>query len=282
MSSIFDSHCHPQMAQYDKDRDEMIRRALDAKVSMICVGTDLETSKQGIELAQKHNNMWASVGLHPNDNLNEKFNPSEYEELLKMPKVVAMGEIGLDYYRTTEPKDQDFQKKRFEEQLNLAVRMNMPVILHSRDAGKGSTGKVHENMIAILQNNLPSKLGVAHSFTGTINDAKKYLDLGFYVGFNGILTFARQYDEVVRYAPLEQILLETDAPYLTPEPYRTRPPAFAERFGGRVRNEPAYVVEVAKKVAELKNIPIEKVIDQTTTNCTKLFGTEASALQKII
>ena len=110
---MFDSHCHLQMEQYDNDRDEMIRRALDVDVSMICVGTDLETSKKGIQLAQKYDNMWASVGLHPNDNLNEKFNPGGYEELLKMPKVVAMGEIGLDYYRTTEPKHQDFQKKPF-------------------------------------------------------------------------------------------------------------------------------------------------------------------------
>lgn len=257
--SIFDSHCHPQFPQYEKDRDEVLGRAREAGIRLICVGTDLETSKQGIELAQKHDGMWASVGLHPNDNLNEKFNAKDYEELLKMPKVVAMGEIGLDYYRTTDPKDQDFQKKRFEEQLDLAVRMNMPVILHSRDAGKGSTGKVHEDTIAILKNNPPLKLGVAHSFTGTIDDAKKYLNLGFYLGFNGIITFARQYDEVVIYIPLEYILLETDAPFLSPEPYRGK------------RNEPAYVVEVAKKIAELRNISLEEVVEQTTKNCKNLF-----------
>ncbi len=258
--SIFDSHCHPQMEQYDKDREEMLRRAKDAGVFMICVGTDLETSRQGIELAQKHDNMWASVGLHPNDNLNEKFNSKAYEELLKLPKVVAVGEIGLDYYRTTEPKDQDFQKKRFEEQLDLAVRMNMPIILHSRDSGKGSTGRVHTDTIERLIDFKPSKLGVAHSFTGTIDDARKYLNLGFSLGFNGILTFARQYDEVVKYVPLESILLETDAPFLSPEPYRGK------------RNEPACVIEVAKKIAEIKNIPIEKVIEQTTENCKKLFN----------
>jgi TatD DNase family protein len=276
---IFDSHCHPQMEQYDKGRDEMIRRTLDAKISMICVGMDYETSKQAIELANKYEGlparagMWATVGLHPNDNLNEEFNPKEYEELLKMPKVVAMGEIGLDYYRTTESKDQDFQKKRFEEQLDLAVKMNMPLILHSRDSGKGSTGKVHEDMIAILRNNFPAKLGVAHSFTGSMEDAKKYLNLGFCLGFNGIITFPPSrkatagtvpgmYDEVVKYAPLEQILLETDAPFLTPEPYRGR------------RNEPAFVIEVAKKIAELRNISIGKVTEQTTRNCKNLFNLE--------
>lgn len=258
--SIFDSHCHPQFPQYDKDREEMLKRAKNAGVFMICVGTDLETSKQGIELTQKNENMWASVGLHPNDNLDEHFDISKYEILLKEPKVVAMGEIGLDYYRTPDPKDQDFQKKRFEEQLDMAVKMNMPVILHSRDSGKGSTGKVHEDMISILKNNSPSKFGVAHSFTGNIDDAKKYLEPGFFLGFNGILTFTHQYDKVVKYVPLEKILLETDAPYLTPEPYRGQ------------RNEPVYVIEVAKKIAELKNESLEKVIEITTKNCQNLFG----------
>ena len=270
MSIIFDSHCHPQFPQYENDRKEMIKRALDGGVLMICVGTDLETSRQAIELAQRTDGMWATVGLHPNDNLNEKFQAKEYEKLLKMPKVVAMGEIGLDYYRTTEPKDQDFQKKRFEEQLDLAVRMDMPLILHSRDSGKGSTGKVHQDMIAILKNNMPAKSGVAHSFTGSIKDAKKYLESGFYLGFNGILTFPSSrkatkdavpgmYDEVVKYAPLDRILLETDAPFLAPEPYRGK------------RNEPSYVVEIANKIAELKNVAIEEIIKQTTQNCQKLF-----------
>lgn len=259
-SIIFDSHCHPQMEQYDNDRDEMLRRALDAGVSMICVGVDYETSKKGIELANKNEGMWATVGLHPNDNINEKFDAKEYEELLKMPKVIAMGEIGLDYYRTTDSRDQEFQKKRFEEQLDLAVRMSVPLILHSRDSGKGSTGKVHTDMIEMLLDFQPPRAGVAHSFTGDINDARKYLDLGFYLGFNGILTFARQYDEVVKYIPLDRILIETDAPFLSPEPYRGK------------RNEPIRVVEVAKKVAELKNISEEEVIEKTTKNCQNLFN----------
>lgn len=258
MSTIFDSHCHPQMAQYNEDREEMLQRALKEGVFMICVGVDYETSKQGIELAQKHENIWASVGLHPNDNLDEVFNPDLYEELLKMPKVVAMGEIGLDYYRTTDLKDQEIQKERFEQQLRLAEKLKLPIILHSRDAGKGSTGKVHEDMINVLKNNF-SGIGVAHSFTGSIEDAKKYIELGFYLGFNGILTFARQYDEIVREIPLEKILLETDSPFLTPEPYRGK------------RNEPVHVIEVAKKISEIKNESVEKVIEQTTQNCKNLF-----------
>jgi len=261
--SIFDSHCHPQFPQYDNDREEMIKRARDAGVFMICIGTDLETSKQGIELAQKTEGMWASVGLHPNDNLDEKFNPEEYEDLLRQDKVVAMGEIGLDYYRTTEDSAKKFQRERFEQQLDVAKRVNVPVIIHSRDAGKGSVGIVHGDLLSILKNNLPSRLGVAHSFTGTLEEAKKYLDLGFSLGFNGILTFARQYDDVVRYAPLGRILLETDAPFLAPEPYRGK------------RNESAYIIEVAKKLAELKNISLEKVIEKTTENCKNLFNLNA-------
>ncbi|MDP3697707.1 MAG: TatD family hydrolase [Candidatus Taylorbacteria bacterium] len=278
MSTIFDSHCHPQFPQYDKDREKMLARAFGAGVSMICVGTDLEMSKKGIELAQKHNNMWATVGLHPND-IPDDFEVMIYHNFLQNPKVVAIGEVGLDYYRTPEPEKQKKQKEVFEQFIDLAQRTKKPMVLHFRDSPKGSSGRVHKDALAMLPKDIA---GVSHSFTGSLDEAKEYLNRGMYLGFNGIITFANQYDEVVRYAPLEQILLETDAPYLTPEPYRTRPPAFTERFGrtppepmaterGRVRNEPAYVIEVAKKVSELKKEPLEKVIEVTTTNCKKLF-----------
>lgn len=257
---IFDSHCHPQMAQYNKDREEIINLALKEGISMICVGTDLETSRQAIELAQRTEGMWASVGLHPNDNLNEKFEPEKYRELLQQEKVVAFGEIGLDYYRTEKPEDQKFQKERFVQQLELAKELKKPLILHCRDSRTGSTGRAYPDMIEILKRGYTDNGGVVHSFTGSLNEAKQFLDLGFYVGFNGIITFARQYDEIVREVPLNRILLETDAPYLTPEPYRGK------------RNEPAYVIEVAKKLAELKNESLERVIEQTTNNCIKLFN----------
>src|SRR3990167_1249516 len=258
--SIFDSHCHPQMAQYDKDREEMLKRAKDAGVFMICVGTDLETSGQAIELARKTEGMWASVGLHPNDNLNEKFEPEKYRELLQQEKVVAFGEIGLDYYRTEKPEDQKFQKERFIQQLELAKELKKPLILHCRDGKSGSTGPAYRDMIEILSRGYAINGGVIHSFTGSLDEAKQFLDLGLYLGLNGIITFAKQYDEIVREVPLERILLETDAPFLTPEPYRGK------------RNEPAYVVEVAKKLAELKNVSLEEVIIQTTKNAENLFG----------
>src|SRR3989344_7701596 len=257
---IFDSHCHPQMAQYDKDREEVIARAQRAGVSMICVGTDLETSKQAIELAQKYEGMWATVGLHPNDNLNERYDSLIYQKLLEQSKVVAMGEIGLDYYRTEKPEDQKFQKERFEQQLELAKELKKPLILHCRDGKSGSTGPAYRDMIEILSRGYVINGGVMHSFTGTTEEAKQFLDLGLYLGFNGIITFARQYDEIIREVLLERILLETDAPFLSPEPHRGK------------RNEPSYVVDVAKKLAELKSESLEKIIEQTTNNCRKLFG----------
>ena len=264
---MFDSHCHLQMEQYDNDRDEMIRRALDVDVSMICVGMDLETSRQAIELAQKYEGVWASVGLHPNvageSIKGQALSIKEYGNLLEKDKVIAVGEIGLDYYRTPEPDKQDKQKEIFGQFLDLAIKYNKSIIIHSRDAAKGSTGKVHQDILSILNTKYlihNTRLhGVAHSFTGSMEDAKKYLELGFYLGFNGIITFTHQYDEIVREVPLERIILETDAPYLTPEPYRGK------------RNEPSYVVEVAKKIAELKNGPYEKIVEQTTQNCRQLF-----------
>lgn len=264
---IIDSHCHLQMAQYDKDREEVIARAAGRGVSMICVGTDLETSKQAMDLAQKHEEMWATVGLHPNDadELRVKnYELNDFEKLINEPTVVAIGEIGLDYYRTHEPEKQKKQKEVFEKFIELAIKYDKPIVLHSRDAGKGSMGRVHADMMEILNSYFvihnSNLRGVAHSFTGTVDEARKYLDLGFYLGFNGIITFARQYDEIVHEVPLDRILLETDAPFLTPESYRGK------------RNEPAYVVEVAKKIAELKNESLEKVVEQTTNNCRKLFG----------
>lgn len=257
---IIDSHCHPQFPQYDKDREEMLRYTLNGGVFMICVGTDYEMSKEGIELAQKHNGIWATVGLHPNDTVSsgkyQVISMTDYERLLSEDKVVAVGEVGLDYYRTTETQKQKKQKEIFERFIDLAQKTKKPMVLHFRDSSKGSEGRVHRDALEILPKNIT---GVSHSFTGNISEAREYVNRGMYLGFNGIITFARQYDEVVKYAPLDRILLETDAPYLTPEPHRGQ------------RNEPGYVLEIAKKVAELKGILMETVIEITTQNTLNLF-----------
>ncbi|MBI2003580.1 MAG: TatD family hydrolase [Parcubacteria group bacterium] len=256
---LFDSHCHPQFPQYESDRDEMLERALKGDVFMLCVGTDLKTSQQAIELAQKYENIWATVGLHPNDNLSEKFNSEAYEKLLNRERVVGFGEIGLDYYRTEKAEDQKTQKQIFRKQLELAEKIKKPLVIHCRDSKAGSSGKAHMAMLEILKN-YPALKGVIHSFTGTADEAKKYLDMGFCLGFNGIITFTDQYDEVVKYVPLEKILLETDAPFLAPVPFRGK------------RNEPLYVKHVAEKIAELKGLGYNQVAEKTFENAVKLFG----------
>lgn len=263
---IFDSHCHPQFPQYDKDREEMIARAFGAGVSMICVGTDLEMSQKAVELAAHNDSVWATVGLHPND-FSELFDgdkisrekADEFLHLAGKEKVVAIGEVGLDYYRTPDKEHQKKQKEIFEFFINLAYQNQKPLIIHGRDSQTGSGGQAHGDIIEIL-NSAKNILygGVAHSFTGNIDEARKYLDLGFYLGFNGIITFAN-YNELVQYAPLDRILIETDAPYLMPEPYRGK------------RNEPSYIIETAKKIAKLKNMSLETVIEITTKNCENLF-----------
>lgn len=278
MSKIFDSHCHLQSSEYDTDRGEVIARAESADIGIICAGTNLETSKQAIELAQKYNNIWATVGLHPNDvDSSVLTNQPSLSDLCKRPKVIAVGEIGLDYYRMDgsegeEPRTnrEEFQKKqkdRFVEQLKLAKDANLPVVLHCRDGKSGSAGLAYPDMISILRNWKSEiensdhgwRAGVVHSCTATLDEAKQLLDLGFYLGFNGIITFARQYDEVVRYAPLDRILVETDAPFLTPEPYRGQ------------RNEPSFVTRVVDKIGQIKGVSKDEVSAQTTQNCLKLF-----------
>jgi len=246
MSNPFDTHCHPQFPHYDHDREEVIRRG----VPMLCVGTDIKTSKQALELAKNHPGVWAAVGVHPNDI--ENLVMDDFVHLMNEEKVVAIGEVGLDYYRTKGDEKQKKQREAFKQFINLAYQYKKPLILHCRDA--------HKDAIEILKSARDiSYGGVAHSFTGTLEEAREYLSIGFYLGFNGIITFARQYDEVVVHTPLERILLETDAPYLTPEPYRGK------------RNEPSYVLEVAKKVAELKGVSTEEVIKVTTQNTLNLF-----------
>lgn len=255
---FIDTHTHPQMDQYDVDREEAIQRALENNIQMICVGVDLESSRQAVELAKQHHGVWASVGLHPNDNLDEDYDQAPYERLALHAKVVAIGEIGLDYYRTPDKGQQIKQKERFKKQLELAVELDKPVIIHCRDA--------HEDMQEILEafqgdsSGSSSLRGVIHSFTGTWADAQCYLELGFHIGLNGIITFARQYDDTATSVPLDRILLETDSPYLTPEPFRGK------------RNESLYLSYIAEKLAKLRSLSVEEVARQTTVNATRLFG----------
>lgn len=258
-SKLIDSHCHLQFPQYDADREEIIKRTLAAGCGMICVGTDLEDSKKAIELAKKYPNIWASVGCHPNEKATSDWRLAtsilEYEKLANNLKVVAIGEVGLDYYRTTEKDKQEKQREIFQQFLELAKKLGKPIIIHCRDA--------HDDLLTILSSHPPipnlGLRGVIHSFTGTSADATRYLKLGFYIGLNGIITFGDAYDEFIKVLPLNKLLIETDAPYLAPKPFRGK------------RNEPLYVAEVAKKIAQLKGISHHEVISATFENTKELF-----------
>lgn len=248
---LIDSHCHPQFPQYDHDREEVIKKTLEQEVQMICVGTDLETSKKAIELAQRYKGIWATVGLHPNDNLNEDFDAEIYKKLAKEEKVVAIGEIGLDYYRTTKEEDRKRQKERFKKQFSMTLELNMPLVLHCREA--------YGDMLEIIENSAQLR-GVVHSFTSDWETAKKFIDLGFFIGLNGIITFTDQYNDVVKNISLDNLLLETDAPYLSPVPERGK------------RNEPWKVKFVAEKIASIKNMNMAEIEKITTQNTVNLFN----------
>jgi TatD DNase family protein len=254
------------MDDYGDGREQMIERNLQEGVFMIAVGASLNSSQEAIALAEKYENkIWATVGCHP-DEIGDNFNFEEFENLADS-KVIAIGEVGLDYFRTPEIEKRMKQGEIFRQFADLAKNKNLPLVLHVRNekadlspacAGMAQAGKsAHDDMAKLLSGGMR---GVAHSFTGTIDEAKKYLNLGFYLGFNGIITFANQYDEIVKYTPIEQILLETDAPWLSPVPYRGQ------------KNEPMRVMEVAMRVAELKNVEMEELIDICNQNAKKLFS----------
>lgn len=253
---FIDTHAHLNLKDYKDDVEEVIKRTLENGVFIVNVGTDFGTSKKAVELAEKFLGVYAAVGFHPNDS-KEEFNYSALKELALNPKVVAIGETGLDYYRikggdlSVEKK----QKEIFREQIKLAIELKKPLVIHCREA--------HSDLISILNSHyskLNTRFGVLHSFSGNLEQAEKYRKMGFKIAFNGIITFSRGYDEVILKTPLEDILIETDCPFLTPIPYRGK------------RNEPLYVIEVAKKIAEIKGLSLEKVREQTTKNAKELFG----------
>lgn len=222
---------------------------------MICVGTDLETSKKAIGLAEKHDLIWATVGLHPTNTSSSHDRDQmmclakELGELAKHPRVVAIGETGLDYYRASEKEKQGKQKEIFRQFLELSKKLGKPIIIHCRDA--------YDDALEILKGNPTA--GVIHSFTGDFNLAGKFLDLGLFLGLNGIITFTDEYDDMVANVPLDRILIETDAPYLAPMPHRGK------------RNEPLFVEFVARRIAEIKKISFEEVAEETGKNAINLF-----------
>jgi TatD DNase family protein len=236
---MIDSHCHLDFPDFDEDRDEVLARAVEAGVTaVINPGTDLQSSRRAVALTERYDNVYAAVGVHPHDasTLNRQV-LAELRQLASHPKVVAIGEIGLDYYRDLSPRAQ--QRAAFEAQLALAADLGRPVIIHQRESA--------EDVMAALRDWATGGHPgcVLHAFSGDETMANEAISLGFFIGVGGPLTFknARQLPEIVTGLPVSCLVVETDAPYLAPHPYRGR------------RNEPAYVVLVAKRLVELRGTP---------------------------
>ncbi len=251
---LFDTHVHLNVHQFDEDRKEVITRAKEAGVThMVVVGFDYETIPKAIELAEENEHMYAAVGWHPVDaiDLTEK-ELAWIEELAEHPKVVAIGEMGLDYHWDKSPKD--IQKEVFRKQIALAKRVKLPIIIHNREAT--------EDIIHILEEENAHEVGgIMHCYNDSATYVEKCLAMNFYISLGGPVTFknATLPKEVAKIVPADKLLIETDCPFLAPHPNRGK------------RNEPAYVSLVAEKIAELRNVSYDELCQQTTENAKRLF-----------
>lgn len=271
---LIDTHAHLNFSAFKDDADEAAKRALENNIWIINVGSQYSTSERAVLMAEKYpEGVFAAIGLHPihlseeifkdkvDENEEVEFHPSveefdeeKYLKLAESKKVVAVGEIGLDYFHNSE--NIEYQKEVFRKQIDTAIKLDLPVIIHCR--------KAHNDVMEILRDKKKiygEKLrGVIHCFSGKLSQAKIYTEeMGFLLGFNGIITFDRSYDKVLREIDLKYILTETDCPYLTPIPFRGK------------RNEPLYVKYVAEKIAEIRNIDLDEVEKITTKNARSLF-----------
>jgi TatD DNase family protein len=262
---IIDSHAHLNFEDFKDDWQEVIKDCQKDDVWLINVGSQLTSSKKAIKIASQYDQgVYTAIGLHPihvsgSDFQPEAFNVDNYRDLVKRSKkIVAIGESGLDFFHN--PQNIDNQKKAFIKHLDLAKEFDLPIILHSRNSRDGQKNAYREILKILKQEKIDR--GVIHCYGGTLEEAKEFLDLGFYIGFTGVVTFPKteQLAEIVKATPLEKILVETDCPFLTPQPYRGK------------RNLPQYVKFVAEKVAEIREMDYNKIEKQTFENTTKLFN----------
>lgn len=251
---LFDSHAHLDDGRFDKDRDNVLKRAKQNNIQYILnPGADLNTSIRAVNLSEKYDMIYAAVGVHPHEVKDmDEDTIKVLKALTNREKVVAIGEIGLDFYYDHSPRDT--QRKWFGKQIKLAKEINLPIIIHDRDA--------HQEVFDTLKKHDAGNLGcVMHCYSGSVEMAREYIKMGVYISLAGPVTFknARKTYEVAKEIPLEWLLVETDSPYLAPVPYRGK------------RNEPAYVRFVAQKIAEAKQISVEEVVRITALNTKKLF-----------
>ena len=250
-----DIHSHLNFPEFDSDREETIARAQSKNIGIINVGTDIPMSEKAIELAHAHKNMWATVAIHPTS-AGETFDLARLTELAHDPKVVAIGECGLDYFHS-EPGDIARQREVFIQHIEIANAVKKPLMLHIRN-GKDNASAYHE-AIEILKAHAEVRAHF-HFFAGTPEDLQEILAIGGSVSFTGVVTFARSYDEVIKNVPSDRILSETDAPYVAPAPYRGK------------RNEPLYIKEIVKSLAEIRGEKEEVLAVQIIDTARKLFS----------
>jgi len=252
---LVDTHAHLDFPRFDKDRKEVIKRAIDGGVKIIVnIGSSMTSSRNSVELSRRYNEIYSVVGIHPHNADSFNLNVSKkLKSLSENKKVVAIGEIGLDFHYDNSPREK--QKQAFRAQLRLAKSLDLPVVIHTRDAD--------EETLEILKEENADKIGgIMHCFASDKKMAREILDLGFYIAFGGLITFKNLNNlrEVVKEVPINKILVETDAPYLTPDPYRGK------------RNEPLYVKYVAEKIAEIKGLSKEEIAKKTTQNAKKVYN----------
>ncbi|PLR75346.1 hydrolase TatD [Bacillus sp. V3-13] len=252
---LFDTHAHLNAEQFNEDLPDVINRALEAGVTnIVVVGFDRPTITRAIELAEAYEFIYASVGWHPVDAIDMTDKDLQWlEQLAEHPKVVALGEMGLDYHWDKSPKD--IQKDVFRKQIRLAKKVKLPIVIHNRDATADT--------VQILKEEGAGEIGgIMHSFSGSVEIAKQCLDMNFYISLGGPVTFknAKTPKEVAAAVPLDRLLIETDCPYLTPHPFRGK------------RNEPGYVKLVAEQIAEIKGLSLQEFAEAATANAKKLFG----------
>lgn len=280
-----DIHSHLDFTDYGSDQKDIIQRIKDSGIFTITIGTGVESSKEAVRLAEENENIYVCIGNHPDDELGEIFDEKDYEELVKNPKVVAIGECGLDYFRISKLEKEEFERLRqiqidqFKKQIEFAIKHNKVLMLHIRDnvngassessrgdalnlqKGVSSGSSAYEDTFNILKEfplGFPS--GNIHFYAGTLEWAKRFIELGFTISFTGVITFARNYDEVIKNIPLDKIHAETDSPFVAPVPFRGK------------RNEPSYVIEVYKKIAEIRGEDFEEVRLQLIDNAKRVFG----------
>ena len=256
-----DAHCHLQFEQYDEDREELIARMREEGVAGVVVGTDLESSRAAVALAEQHEHLYAAVGQHPTDS-EEPFDAEAYRALASRARVVAIGECGLDYFRAGDvAAARAAQIPLFKRHVALAAELDKPLIIHARPS-KGTQNAYQEvlEILAEAKQKYPDLRGDSHFFAGGLAEAGAFIKLGFTISFTAVITFAREYDEVVRSVPLESILAETDAPYVAPVSRRGQ------------RNDPFAVADVVARIAELRGEDLEIVRATIMANTRRSFG----------